>query len=186
MWSPPWCRIVSPLLQTNKQEKWKKIIQFGKTWWTNMPFHYIVPSPSTALPIIAIFVKILCRCMANNVSFIRFFNHWFVPKGLCHIGTTESNKESFGQLEHFFGCVILYSNKSSLTPYRPLRQTSFTYPKLNLDGFTVLNASLAYEDSTQEVKYNFLHAGIGKMEGEGSGIMHITYINIILCLLQYI
>ena len=26
-----------------------EIIQFGKKLWTNMPFHYIVPSPSTAL-----------------------------------------------------------------------------------------------------------------------------------------
>ena len=30
-------------------EKWKKIIQFGKKVRTNMPFYQIVPSPSTAL-----------------------------------------------------------------------------------------------------------------------------------------
>ena len=30
-------------------DKWNKIIQFGKKSWTNMPFHYIVPNPSTAL-----------------------------------------------------------------------------------------------------------------------------------------
>ena len=29
----------------------KKIIQFGKKSWSNMPFHYRVPSPSTALEI---------------------------------------------------------------------------------------------------------------------------------------
>ena len=31
-------------------DKWKKIIQFGKKSWTNKPFHYMVPIPSTALP----------------------------------------------------------------------------------------------------------------------------------------
>ena len=30
-------------------DKWKKIIQFGKKSWPNMPFHLIVPSPTTAL-----------------------------------------------------------------------------------------------------------------------------------------
>ena len=30
-------------------DKLKKIIQFGKKSWTNMSFHYILPSPSTAL-----------------------------------------------------------------------------------------------------------------------------------------
>ena len=29
--------------------KWKKIITFGEKSWTNLPFHYIVPSHSTAL-----------------------------------------------------------------------------------------------------------------------------------------
>ena len=43
-----------------------------------------------------------------------------------------------------------------------------------MDGFSVLYASLAYVDSTQEVKGNSLHAGIGKKRGKGSGIMHIS------------
>ena len=32
-----------------RDDKWKKNIQFGKKSWTIMPFHYIVPSHSTAL-----------------------------------------------------------------------------------------------------------------------------------------
>ena len=31
------------------KDKWKKIIQLGKKSLTSMPFHYIAPSPSTAL-----------------------------------------------------------------------------------------------------------------------------------------
>ena len=31
------------------EEKWKKSFQFGKRSCSNMPFHYIVPSPSTTL-----------------------------------------------------------------------------------------------------------------------------------------
>ena len=31
------------------EDKWKKIIQFCKKSWTNMSFHYMVPSSSTAL-----------------------------------------------------------------------------------------------------------------------------------------
>ena len=30
-------------------EQWKKIIQLGKKSLTSMPFHYIAPSPFTAL-----------------------------------------------------------------------------------------------------------------------------------------
>ena len=47
-----------------------------------------------------------------------------------------------------------------------------------MDGFSLLNGSLGYVDSTQEVEWKSLHAGIGKMEGEGSGIIHIRYIDI--------
>ena len=48
-------------------------------------------------------------------------------------------------------------NPIFLTPNRPLVHTSFTYPKLNMDGFSVLNGSLGYEDSTQEVQvYKFV------------------------------
>ena len=47
-----------------------------------------------------------------------------------------------------------------------------------MDGFFVLDCSLPYVDSTQEVKWNSLHAGIGKNEGIGSGIIHIMYINV--------
>ena len=36
-----------------------------------------------------------------------------------------------------------------LTPSRPLRQTCFTYPKLNMDGFSVLAGPLWYGDSTK-------------------------------------
>ena len=41
---------ISPVLFVTKRSlnhvdhNWKKIIQFGKKLWTNMPFHYIVPS----------------------------------------------------------------------------------------------------------------------------------------------
>ena len=54
-------------------------------------------------------------------------------------------------------CEIL-TPFSYLTPNRPLVQTSFTYPKLNMDGFSPLSASLGYEDSSQEVEWNSLHA----------------------------
>ena len=36
--------------------------------------------------------------------------------------------------------------------------TSFTYRKLNMDIFSVLNGSLGYLDSTQEVEWNSLYA----------------------------
>ena len=45
-----------------------------------------------------------------------------------------------------------------------------------MGGFSTLNDYLGYVDGTQEVEWNFFHAGIGKNEGKGSGIMHITYI----------
>ena len=61
-------------------------------------------------------------------------------------------------------------------PNRPVVHTSFTYPKLNMDGFSVLNGSLGYEDSTKEVEWNSLHAQRGIGKGEGSEIMHIRYI----------
>ena len=38
-----------------------------------------------------------------------------------------------------------------LTPNRPLAHTSFTYRKLNMDGFSVLNGFLGYPDSTQKI-----------------------------------
>jgi hypothetical protein len=61
----------------------------------------------------------------------------------------------------------------SLTPSRPLRQTSFTYPKLNMDNFSGPGGPLGYRDSTQEVEWNSLHAERGIGKGKGSGIMHI-------------
>ena len=45
-----------------------------------------------------------------------------------------------------------------LTPIRPLAHTSFTYRKLNMDGFSVLNGFLGYVDSTQKIFLKFLHA----------------------------
>ena len=45
-----------------------------------------------------------------------------------------------------------------LTPNRPLVHTSFTHPKLNMDGFSVLNGFLGYLDSTQKIFLKFLHA----------------------------
>ena len=45
-----------------------------------------------------------------------------------------------------------------LTPNRPLAHTSFTYRKLNMDGFSVLNGFLGYVDSTQKIFLKFLHA----------------------------
>ena len=45
-----------------------------------------------------------------------------------------------------------------LTPNRPVAHTSFTYRKLNMDVFSVLDGSLGYVDSTQEVEWNSLHA----------------------------
>ena len=36
---------------------------------------------------------------------------------------------------------------------KPLIHTSLTYPKLNMDGFSVLDGSLGYQDSTQEVEF---------------------------------
>ena len=45
-----------------------------------------------------------------------------------------------------------------LTPNSPLRQTCFTYPKLNMDGFSLLAGPLWYGDSTQEKERNSLHA----------------------------
>ena len=46
----------------------------------------------------------------------------------------------------------------SLTPNSPLVHTSFTYRKLNMDGFSVLNGFLGYVDSTQKIFLKFLHA----------------------------
>ena len=63
-----------------------------------------------------------------------------------------------------------------LTPNRPLIQTSFTYPKLNMDNFSGPGGPLGYGDSTQEVEWNSLHAERGIGKGKGSGIMHIRYI----------
>ena len=45
-----------------------------------------------------------------------------------------------------------------LTPDRPLAHTSFTYQKLNMDGFSVRNGFLGYPDSTQKIFLKFLHA----------------------------
>ena len=45
-----------------------------------------------------------------------------------------------------------------LTPNRPLAHTSFTYRKLNMDGFSALNDFLGYVDTTQEKEWNSLHA----------------------------
>ena len=47
-----------------------------------------------------------------------------------------------------------------------------------MDGFSDLNGSLGYEDSTQEVEWNSLHAQRGIGKGEGTGIMHIRYIEL--------
>ena len=46
---------------------------------------------------------------------------------------------------------LLGIKNALLTPNRPLVHTSFTYPKLNMDGFSVLNGSLGYVDSTQKI-----------------------------------
>ena len=50
------------------------------------------------------------------------------------------------------------------------------YPKLNMDDFSALDGLLGYEDSTQEIKWNSLHAERGIGKGKGSGIIHIWYI----------
>ena len=81
-----------------------------------------------------------------------------------------------GLLIGIFNCKIIVYNH--LTPNRPLVHTSFTYPKLNMDGFSLLNGSLGYVDSTQEVEWNSLHAERGIRKGKGSGIMHIRYIKL--------
>ena len=47
-----------------------------------------------------------------------------------------------------------------------------------MDGFSLLNGSLGYVDSTQEVEWNSLHAERGIRKGKGSGIMHIRYIKL--------
>ena len=62
--------------------------------------------------------------------------------------------------------TLLRLGFSELTPNRPLVHTSFTYPKLNMDGFSVLNGSLVYGDGSKKFKWNSLHAqqGIGKEE----------------------
>ena len=39
---------------------------------------------------------------------------------------------------------------SILTPNRPLAHTSFTYRKLNMDGFSDPNGHLGHVDSTQK------------------------------------
>jgi hypothetical protein len=48
--------------------------------------------------------------------------------------------------------------KSRLTPNMPVAHTSFTYRKLNMDGFSVLNGFLGYVDSTQKIFLKFFHA----------------------------
>jgi hypothetical protein len=45
-----------------------------------------------------------------------------------------------------------------------------------MDGFSVLDGSLGYVDSTQEVEWNSLHAQRGIEKGKVSGIIHIWYI----------
>ena len=76
---------------------------------------------------------------------------------------------------------ILYSNlyfHYHLTPNRPVIHTCFTYPILNMDDFSILNASLGYGDSTWQVKWKSLLAQRGIGKGEGSGIIYIVYIKV--------
>jgi hypothetical protein len=71
---------------------------------------------------------------------------------------SENSYAQSGQALRFLQQPALVTISKTLTPNRPLVQTSFTYPKLNMDGFSVLNGSLGYGDSTQKIFLKFLHA----------------------------
>ena len=47
---------------------------------------------------------------------------------------------------------FIISILNSLTPNTAVIQTSFMYPKLNMDGFSDVNCSLGYEDGTRKVE----------------------------------
>ena len=78
----------------------------------------------------------------------------------------------------FVFLAIFQHRNNSLTPNRPLIHTSFTYPKLNMDGFSVLGGLLGCVDSTEEVEWNSLHAQWG-IRKEGKTVkLSITYMQL--------
>ena len=69
-------------------------------------------------------------------------------------------KTRFLYLNIFFRYILAISltcNPLDLTP-RPLAHISFTYRKLNMDVFSVLNGFLGCVDSTQKIFLKFFHA----------------------------
>ena len=71
-----------------------------------------------------------------------------------------------------FECVIFLQY---LTANRPLIHTCFTYPKLNMDDFSVQAGPLGHGDNTKFFLWNSLHAQKGIGKGKGFGIIHICY-----------
>ena len=69
--------------------------------------------------------------------------------------------------------MILLSK--SLTANRPLIHTCLTYPKLNMDDFSVQAGPLGHGYSTKKISWNSLHAEKGIGKGKGFGIIHICY-----------
>ena len=53
-----------------------------------------------------------------------------------------------GALYLIFAVTVISTYVHNLTPNRPVIHTCFTYPILNMDDFSILNASLGYGDST--------------------------------------
>ena len=69
------------------------------------------------------------------------------PSDISHRRNEEPNfpnHEDF--LENWIYCELL------LTPNRPLVHTSFTYPKLNMDDFSVLAGLLEFVDRIKDVE----------------------------------
>ena len=67
------------------------------------------------------------------------------PK-MCAVHCTKSDSlpQDLYTMTLLVGHYIFSSIFDHLTPNRQLAHTSFTYRKLNMDGFSVLNASLGY------------------------------------------
>ena len=72
-------------------------------------------------------------------------------------------------------CQFRKCQNLALTANRPLIHTCFTYPKLNMDDFSVQAGPLGHGYSTKKFSWNSLHAEKGIGKGKGFGIIHICY-----------
>ena len=75
------------------------------------------------------------------------------------------------------GCQGCQKHRKDLTPNSSLKQTSLTYPKLNMDDFSALTGQLGQVHMAKEIFPIFLHAEQGIRKGKESGIIYATFIN---------